>query len=781
LRNAFTFQTQSERLRRARIWTSCVVSILGIAALILVWIVGSTSRQLNVATHDYNATRIAGEALSQQRADLQLLLAAEASELVDNLRTRSLLISLLERFRSLNSIAYPPTTHRDLMIGDCAGLSADCKTLIVGYEDGFALWDVDDEGLRWKRFQSIKGELWALAIDQAGTQVALCLKDNSGPRIKVCDLMGAQLHSIELTKKSLCSHLGFCDQGKSICAVDLLGNVFKWSVTDKSDSHQQPLDAEFFGAAARFSPDGDKVSVGSKKGTLLIWDTENWKELTRLKTTFGASFSEEIRAVKSPSASAFATVGYEDGTLGFWDLSRREEYRHCGADCSDVTSIDSSGDRLASACADGTLLYWTTDGARIPRLERTSPSRVKQVILTKSGSRALTVDDRGIVFDWDCQRESQIGRPILGQKQIVDLDVASQSDVLVACRQNGEVISWNRSGKGARTVGTLAAPPKMMAVDPEGSCVALVRNFVPIADVFNLPKSGEMNGTRQADTCKLSDGFDQILDVAVTSSLSLVAIRDDGNAIVIDRGLNEPENVSTECRPIPRKSRRDRGPSESIRGTRTISLVDNEERPKSAALSRNGKWCLAYYSNRFVVWDLQRGRSDSEIASEVSPDNRLKSRHEALAVSNAGSVVAMAAADFTVRICKLGALAPQFEVIGSDRPVVQESARSLEFSPDGKVLAVGKQNGGIVLWDVERLQTMATLLLPGGDETTRLRFGNAGDTLASVSSDFSTKGILWDLSVQQLRKKARHIANRPLTDSERLQFGLPKPETEPEK
>jgi WD40 repeat protein len=602
------------------------------------------------------------------------------------------------------------------------------------------------------------------------------LRDKSGLRIEVCDLTGAQLHSFELTKKFHCSHLGFCDQGKAICAVDLRGNVFKWSLTNKGDPHQQFLGDEFFVAAARFAPDGDKVSVGSEKGTLVIWDTKNWKELLRLKTSHGGSFSEKITAVGSPSTD-LAVVGYVDGTLGFWALPTRKEYRRCAAHRSQVTSIDSSDGWHASGAEDGTLQYWNMFGEPVRGLERISSGCVRQAILTNSGSHALTVDDRGMVFDSDCQRRSQIGRSILEQKQIVDLDVASQSDVLVACCQNGEVISWNQSGKSSKTVGTLTAPPKMMAVDPDGSCVALVRNFVPIADVFNLPKSGETKGGEQADTCKLSDGFDQILDLAVTSSLSLVAIRTDGNAVVIGRGLNDPENASAECQPIHRQSSRDRGPSESIHGTRRISLVHNSERPRRAALSRNGKWCLAHYSNRFVVWDLECGQSDSEIASEISPDNRLKSRREALAVSDDGSVVAMAAADFTVRICKLGALVPRFEVIGSDRPVVQESARSLEFSPDGKILAVGKQSGGIVLWDVDRLQTLGTLWLPGGAETTRLRFESAGGSLASVSSDIWTKVVLWDLSAERLREKARRIANRTLTDGERLQFGLevPKP------
>jgi WD40 repeat protein len=79
-----------------------------------------------------------------------------------------------------------------------------------------------------------------------------------------------------------------------------------------------------------------------------------------------------------------------------------------------------------------------------------------------------------------------------------------------------------------------------------------------------------------------------------------------------------------------------------------------------------------------------------------------------------------------------------------------EWSQSLAFSPDGKLVAWGGQNGSICIWDVQ-LQKKTTTLPGHVESVTSLVFSKDGKTLISASTDHSV--AIWNLERKHLVKR----------------------------
>ena len=110
---------------------------------------------------------------------------------------------------------------------------------------------------------------------------------------------------------------------------------------------------------------------------------------------------------------------------------------------------------------------------------------------------------------------------------------------------------------------------------------------------------------------------------------------------------------------------------------------------------------------------------------------------------------------------------------------------SIAFSPDGKTLASGSVDATIMLWDVEKGQSIGDQPLLGSAPVTCVAFSPDGKTLASGSVD--TTIFLWDVEKRQsigqpwsgirLRSPASPLARMakrwpPPVKTERSVFGM---------
>lgn len=76
----------------------------------------------------------------------------------------------------------------------------------------------------------------------------------------------------------------------------------------------------------------------------------------------------------------------------------------------------------------------------------------------------------------------------------------------------------------------------------------------------------------------------------------------------------------------------------------------------------------------------------------------------------------------------------------------ESNVQSVIFSPDGKTLAIGYNNGSVKLWNTETQQEIVTLT-GHSDDINTIAFSPDGNTLATGSYDETVK--LWNLKTQQ--------------------------------
>jgi len=89
---------------------------------------------------------------------------------------------------------------------------------------------------------------------------------------------------------------------------------------------------------------------------------------------------------------------------------------------------------------------------------------------------------------------------------------------------------------------------------------------------------------------------------------------------------------------------------------------------------------------------------------------------------------------------------------------------SLAFSPDGKILATGNDNGAIQLWDAATQQPITVFTATPGPITS-VAFSPDGKTLASATADHTV--ALWDVAyLADVVKQLCASAERPLTRAE---------------
>jgi WD40 repeat protein len=656
----------------------------------------------------------------------------------------------------------------------CIAFSKDGKILATGSDDNnIRLWDVAG-GQVLRTFQGHTGPVVALAFSPDGSQLVSSSQDQT-VRLWQLDTF-EQSHELTGNQDFVWS-AAFSPDGRRVVSGgrDKTVRVWDW-MTGKElltlKGHTQPV------TQALFSPDGKTiVSCGGDK-VLRVWDANTGKALRTLPGHQGAvlaiAFSRDGKRLASGGA---------DGLVKVWDYAPltlpsppapggegrvRGEGRellslegHRGVVSALAFSPD--GKQLASGGADRTIRLWDPATGKKGAVLSGHASAVGGLAYSPDSRWLASCGGDHLVKLWSIRDDAAPGKTLAGHSGPLSAVAFSPDGRLLASAGADAIVKlWDvAAGAEARSFRGHKDWVTSVAFSPDG-------HFLVSASVDRTVRVWENAGREVLPT---SGHTGDVFTVAVSPDGKTIASASRDGAIKLwDRAT----------------------------GVERQTLLGHEDAIMSLAFSPDGKVLASGGRDKTVrLWDPATGKAKRTIADlrgpvpsvSFTPDGKTllvwvdsaetregkDFNHCLIFVYNLaingpppvidahpGSVRALA---FT-RACNLAALGTDQggvglvtikngkgeRVRGGDMPAYDDKAMigDLIFTPDGKLLLTGGENGEIKVWDWKEREVLRSF--KGHDKAVNA-FGMSGDGKRFVTAGADRTVRLWETETgKELRR-----------------------------
>ncbi|MFD2092630.1 nSTAND1 domain-containing NTPase [Blastococcus deserti] len=780
-------RTSLRRDRRRRGLTVAILSALLTVAIVAA--IGAVVAQRNAVAQQREAeegNRLAtarfllsrGDALLEEDPQTALRLQVAAQQIHSSPETKSALVN------SVLTTPYAGHLRGHAGTVTAVAFTATGHTLATADDEGAVLlWDLTDPHAPRRLGQPLVGlaeKVTAVNFSADGTTLVTLSDDGTARLWDVTDPTERVPDGTSLPEQSeSVTAVTFASDGETLAAAGEDGTVTLWDVGDATapaslgtwlTGHTHGVEAMALRSAEiNPAPSGRTVLATattwdgpSGDTTVMLWDVTNPKQPQRL-TTFVAG-SNQIESKDFQLSLAFGRGGEvvaatdDLGRVALWDLADPAQPRPLGPPLTGhrmqvhTAAFTADGQTLATVSGDAFILWDLTDPARPTRLD--APRNYEglgRVTFDADGqtlvaSGALAGED-GDALIWELIDPAQPRR-----LEVLDVGAPTPVQVLALASEGGLMVTDGYDETAENTLSvwdiTYGGPPRHLATALAGDALTGMR-----AGVFSphdpLLATVDADGTAllwdltdptepRRLPAPLPGRYDsqgpQTLAFDPDAPVLAAVGSDPGTVLLVD--LADP------ARPVPLE---DLHTGDTVR-LAVLTFADNQSILATTAATRgvpdadNGVrlWNLADPSHPRRLGPPLTGHTSQIDALAFSPDGRL--------LASAGATPQSTVDNQRVLLWDLTDPA-NARPLGTPLAGHSSPVQALDFSPDGRILATGDEDGTVLLWDLADPSSPRRLGSPLVDATDwkhAVVFTPDGNMLATDGNGGEV--ILWDFT-----------------------------------
>jgi WD40 repeat protein/serine/threonine protein kinase len=482
-----------------------------------------------------------------------------------------------------------------------------------------------------------------------------------------------------------------------------------------------------------FSPDGRRLATASgtpsgagrrEGGEVKIWDTDTGKELFRFANlphwANSVAFSPDGKYLAAATGDLYVVAPSRPGEVRVWDAANGNEVLTLRGHTFWVTSVAFSPDskRLVSGGADRTVRIWEVPTGRELLNLRGHSGWVRGVSFSPQGDRLASVGDDQVVRVWDAAT-GQETLVLRGHTHPIRAVAFSPDGRRLASASGdslkpGEVRVWDLTADhSARTFRDHTAPVTSVAFSPDGKFLASASNGMSSA------RPGE------AKIREVATGLERLALAARMFGFTAVAFSPDGASVATagDEGVKLWD-------------------AQTGNQLRLFKVFAHPMH--GMAFSPDGKRVAAVGVSGVMVWDAAtgqelhnfRGHTINAYGIAFSPDGKR------FATSSWGGYLSREVEGVKKTEKMPNEIKVWDTVTGKELFTLSGGGLGVAFSPDGKLLASGSQEGTVTIWDVGTGNVLLTLSGHAG-AVPAVAFSRDSRRLATASADHTVK--VWDV------------------------------------